>query len=89
VADQLVSGDLRGYVVIPQDFEQRLAQRGSEPLVQIVTDGSYPNTANYVENYARGVVQSWRAGLDVGAPRRPSCWSRATGSTPSWKAAAH
>ncbi|HAT2417586.1 TPA: ABC transporter permease, partial [Aeromonas hydrophila] len=53
VADQLVSGDLRGYVVIPQDFEQRLAQRGSEPLVQIVTDGSYPNTANYVENYAR------------------------------------
>ena len=68
VADQLVSGDLRGYVVIPQDFEQRLAQRGSEPLVQIVTDGSYPNTANYVENYARGVVQSWRAGLDVGAP---------------------
>ncbi len=52
VADQLVSGDLRGYVVIPQDFEQRLAQRGSEPLVQIVTDGSYPNTANYVENYA-------------------------------------
>jgi len=68
VADQLVSGDLRGYVVIPQDFEQRLAQRGSEPLVQIITDGSYPNTANYVENYARGVVQSWRAGLDVAAP---------------------
>jgi ABC-2 type transport system permease protein len=68
VADQLISGDLRGYVVIPQDFEQRLAQRGSEPLVQIVTDGSYPNTANYVENYARGVVQTWRAGLDVAAP---------------------
>lgn len=62
VAEQLVSGTLRGYVVIPQDFEQRLAQRGSEPLVQIITDGSYPNTANYVENYARGVVQSWRAG---------------------------
>ena len=67
VADKLVSGKLRGYVVIPQDFEQRLALRGSEPLVQIVTDGSYPNTANYVENYAKGVVQSWRAGLDVGA----------------------
>ena len=68
VADKLVSGALRGYVVIPQDFEQRLARRGSEPQVQIVTDGSYPNTANYVENYARGVVQSWRAGLDVAAP---------------------
>ena len=68
VADALVSGALRGYVVIPQDFERRLARRDSEPLVQIITDGSYPNTANYVENYARGVVQTWRAGLDVAAP---------------------
>jgi ABC-2 type transport system permease protein len=71
VADQLVSGDLRGYIVIPPDFEQRLTQRGSEPLVQIVTDGSYPNTANYVENYSRGVVQSWRAGLDIAASPQP------------------
>ncbi|MBW7931310.1 MAG: ABC transporter permease [Gammaproteobacteria bacterium] len=71
LAGKLVSGELRGYVVIPQDFEQRLAQRGSEPLVQVVTDGSYPNTANYVENYARGVVQAWRAGLDAAAPPQP------------------
>jgi len=71
VADKLVSGELRGYVVIPQDFERRMAQRGTEPLVQIVTDGSYPNTANYVENYARGVVQTWRAGLDVAAAPQP------------------
>ncbi|ODT82856.1 MAG: hypothetical protein ABS69_04860 [Nitrosomonadales bacterium SCN 54-20] len=68
VADMLVSGELRGYVVIPQDFEQRMALRGGEPLVQIITDGSYPNTANYVENYSRGIVQSWRTGFDVGAP---------------------
>ncbi|MGB3746881.1 MAG: ABC transporter permease [Rhodanobacter sp.] len=68
VAEQLVSGALRGYVVIPQDFEQRLARHGSEPLVQIITDGSYPNTANYVENYARGVVQSWRAGRGAASP---------------------
>ena len=71
VADKLVSGALRGYVVIPQDFERRLAQRTSEPLVQIITDGSYPNTANYVENYAKGVVQTWSAGLDVDAPSQP------------------
>ena len=87
VVDSVVAGRLRGFIVIPQDFEQRLARRGEEPLVQIITDGSYPNTANYVENYARGVVQSWRAGLDVAAPRGLSCWNRATGSTPSWKAA--
>ncbi|MEB2284839.1 MAG: hypothetical protein B6D46_12950 [Polyangiaceae bacterium UTPRO1] len=67
VADKLISGELRGYVVIPQDFEQRLARRDNESLVQIITDGSYPNTANYVENYARGVVQTWGAGLDAAA----------------------
>ena len=61
VEDSVVAGRLRGFIVIPQDFEQRLARRGEEPLVQILTDGSYPNTANYVENYGRGVVETWRA----------------------------
>ena len=67
VANRIVSGALRGFVVIPRDFEQRLARR-DEPLVQIVTDGSYPNTANYVENYAKGVVENWRAGREGAAP---------------------
>lgn len=66
VTPMLVSGALRGYVLIPQDFEKRMALQGSEPLVQIITDGSYPNTANYVENYARGVVQSWINRPDAG-----------------------
>ena len=69
VADRVVSGSLRGFVVIPQDFEQRLANRGAQPLVQIITDGSQPNTANYVTNYAQGVVQTWRGGLGVEAPQ--------------------
>jgi ABC-2 type transport system permease protein len=69
VADRVVSGNLRGFVVIPQDFEQRLAARGAQPLVQIIADGSQPNTANYVANYAQGVVQTWRAGRDIETPR--------------------
>ena len=76
VADRVVSGELRGFVVIPQDFEQRMLERDGRPLVQVIADGSQPNTANYVANYAQGVVQSWRAGLgteldtgfDAGAP---------------------
>lgn len=68
VADKLVSGELRGYVVIPQDFERRLTLGDNEPLVQVITDGSYPNTANYVENYARGVVLSWRMEQGGGIP---------------------
>ena len=67
VADQVVSGKLRGFVVIPQDFERRLASPGSAPLVQVITDGSQPNTANFVANYARGVVQTWQAGRSAAA----------------------
>jgi len=67
VADQLVSGKLRGIVVIPQDFESRLASSLPQPLVQVITDGSQPNTANFVANYAQGVVQTWGAGHSTGA----------------------
>jgi len=68
VADRLVSGTLRGFVVIPQDFEQRMAARDGQPLVQVVTDGSQPNTANFVANYAQGVIQTWRGGGDATPP---------------------
>ncbi|MBX3699699.1 MAG: ABC transporter permease [Dokdonella sp.] len=71
VADALVAGTLRGFVVIPQDFEQRLARPGDGPLLQIITDGSYPNTANFVGNYAQGVVQTWRTGRDGAASATP------------------
>lgn len=60
VAEQVVSGKLRGFVVIPQDFEQRLSDRSGQPLVQVIADGSQPNTANYVANYAQGVVSTLR-----------------------------
>lgn len=68
VADQVVSGKLRGFVVIPQDFERRLASHLPQPLVQVITDGSQPNTANFVANYAQGVVQTWGASRSGGAP---------------------
>jgi ABC-2 type transport system permease protein len=59
VAPRVVAGDLRGFVVIPQDFDARLEQQGRTPLVQIITDGSQPNTANFVGAYGRGVVANW------------------------------
>ena len=54
---ELVAGRLRGLVVIPPDFDRRLAA-GRAASVQIVTDGSQPNTANFVSAYASGVVAS-------------------------------
>lgn len=52
----LITGKLRGIVVIPQDFAiDNFIQRS----VQIITDGSEPNIASFAENYARGVLQTW------------------------------
>ena len=68
VAGRVVAGELRGFVVIPQDFEQWLARGGDQPLVQVITDGSQPNTASFVANYAQGVVMTWRTGQAATAP---------------------
>ena len=46
--------------MIPQDFG-RTALRGGG-TIQVVTDGSSPNTAAFVASYAEGVRQTWLAG---------------------------
>ena len=68
VADGVTAGTLRGFVVIPQDFERRLATAGHTSLIQVVTDGSQPNTANCVAAYTQGVVALWFAGRGVNRP---------------------
>lgn len=60
----LVAGTLRGMVVIPQDFDRRVASSlgpssHDPPAVQVITDGSSPNTASFVSGYAEGVVVGW------------------------------
>jgi len=62
IEPQLISGDVHGMVVIPQDFDLRLASAERGPLVQIITDGTQPNTASFVGGYAEGVVTGWLAG---------------------------
>lgn len=58
VEDLMVAQKLRAVVVIPQDFDRRLAA-GARPAVQVLTDGSQPNTASFVAGYAEGVVATW------------------------------
>lgn len=61
INQELIDERVRGYVVIPQDFAKRLDSYPQTPLIQIITDGSQPNTANFVANYAKGVISLWRA----------------------------
>jgi ABC-2 type transport system permease protein len=58
VQDELVAGRLAGVIVVRSDFADRLAQ-GEQGAVQIIVDGSDPNTAGLVQGYAQGVWQNW------------------------------
>ena len=59
-ADELASGRLRGIVVLPEDLQKDLAA-GQTPTIQIITDGSETNSANFVKNYVQGAVNTWLA----------------------------
>jgi ABC-2 type transport system permease protein len=60
--EQLILGRIRGIVVIPASFDADQRRAGARPRVQVIVDGSEPNTASLVMGYAQGVVASW-AGL--------------------------
>ena len=66
---QLVAGEIRGMLVIPADFESRLASASQDVNVQIITDGSQPNTANFAANYAQGIYEAWLATRMEGSTR--------------------
>jgi ABC-2 type transport system permease protein len=58
--DQLSAGRLNGVIVLAGDFSDRLA-RGDTAGIQVITDGSDPNTAGLVAGYVRGAWQSWQS----------------------------
>jgi ABC-2 type transport system permease protein len=56
----LVSGRIRAIVVLPQDFGRQVAGGGGS--IQVIADGSIPNTASFAAAYAEGVRATWAAG---------------------------
>ena len=70
VEEKVVAGELRGFIVIPQDFDKRLSSGTAPATLQVITDGVSPNTATFIAGYAQGVLGNWngarmsRTGLD-------------------------
>jgi ABC-2 type transport system permease protein len=56
--DEMTLGRIRAFVTIPQNFSQLLIEGTSSPI-QILLDGSEPNTAKFALNYATDVVNTW------------------------------
>lgn len=69
----LTAGRLDGIVVLSGDFSRPLG-RGDRAPVQIITDGTDPNTAGLVNGYLQGAWQSWLAQREIAegdAPEPP------------------
>lgn len=56
---ELVAGHLRGFIVVPRGFTAKSAMADPDAAIQVIADGSEPNIATFVQNYARGVVEVW------------------------------
>jgi ABC-2 type transport system permease protein len=55
----IAKGDIRGFVIVPAYFSAFRDRQDNIAPIQIITDGSEPNTANFVQNYVRGAWQNW------------------------------
>lgn len=59
LTDDLIRGSIRGVFVIPSYFSQYRNLPDRMAPIQVIADGSETNTANFIQNYARGVLQNW------------------------------
>jgi ABC-2 type transport system permease protein len=55
----MTAGLVKGYVVVPLEFGEKLKRPTDIATVFVITDGAEPNTASFVENYVRGVWSDW------------------------------
>lgn len=60
LVEMMQAGRIRGLVTIPVDFDARMASPGDRAPIQVITDGSEPNTANFVQGYMEGIWQLWQ-----------------------------
>lgn len=86
VEEELVSGRLKGLIVLPADFSQRLG-RGETAPVQVIVDGSDPNTAGLVQAYVQAVWANWLVQESVslaGLVNRPAAAPLVTTAARVW-----
>lgn len=60
MTEDLLAGRIRGFVIIPSYFSSFRDRPDTIAPIQVITDGSEPNTANFVQNY---VTQTWNIWL--------------------------
>ena len=59
-AEYMRDSVVQGVLVIRQDFDAVL-ERGGTGVLQVLVDGTEPNTAQYIQSYSQGLITAWQA----------------------------
>lgn len=59
ILKKVVEGKLKGCVVVPSYFSAWFYGKDETAPIQILTDGSEPNTATLLQNYIKGAFSNW------------------------------
>lgn len=59
IIPDLMSGAVRGFVVVPSYFSAFRYRPDVIAPIQVIADGSEPNTANFLQNYVLGAFNNW------------------------------
>lgn len=57
--EDIIRGKIRGIVVIPSYFSSFRQRPDNIAPIQVLADGSEPNTASFVQNYVQGAWANW------------------------------
>lgn len=64
----LVSTKIRGAIIIPNDFYKNIKDNKTASI-QVITDGSEVNLANYVQAYPKAIIEAWLAQRSTKPPQ--------------------
>lgn len=57
--EPLLKGSIRGMVVVPSYFSEFKDRKNNVAPIQVIADGSEPNTANFLLNYVKGAFENY------------------------------
>jgi ABC-2 type transport system permease protein len=56
---KMTKSDLRGVIIIPHYFSKFYLNKDQKAPIQVIADGSEPNTASFLQNYVQGAFGNW------------------------------
>lgn len=69
--EKLITGEIKGIVVIPSYFFSFRQLQSQVAPIQVIADGSDPNTAHFVQNYVEGAFETWLKEEKIFTPPNP------------------